>query len=82
MLCRHLADLCVEAVTNKISNASLPQQELLLDKISALPLRTNHEILKDLDLNLDLELAGSWIDDEAYWKRRFRANWSNCTVQS
>ena len=46
--------------------------------LAEVPRAYHGRVVELLPLDLPLELAGQTIEDEAYWKRRSQAQWTNC----
>lgn len=63
-----MQELCVTQVAGSFEQHTLPK----------VPNAYHTQIVQQLPLDLPLELAGQAIRDEAYWKRRSQARWTNC----
>jgi len=68
-----LKELCVEVVAQHFEATPT------FGKLPALYVK---RIVDLLSLDLPLELAGSLIDDESYWKRRSCLRWKSCDVDA
>mmetsp|Transcript_18993 Transcript_18993/g.22727 ORF Transcript_18993/g.22727 Transcript_18993/m.22727 type:complete len:422 (+) Transcript_18993:101-1366(+) len=66
-----LKDLCVRVVANNF------EQRASFGHLPALYVK---RVIDLLSLDLPLELVGTLIEDETYWKRRSCARWKNCQV--
>ena len=66
-----LKDLCVTVVARNFEES--PDFGKLPDKFVK-------RVVDLLDLDLPLELVGTLITDEDYWKRRCCNRWKNCQV--
>ena len=64
-----LKELCLESVARAFAS----DQRCLREGV--LPETLRARIVDLLDVRLDIDLAGRWITDEAYWCRRARARW-------
>ena len=64
-----LKELCLESVARAFAS----DQKCLREGV--LPETLRARIVDLLDVRLDIDLAGRWIADEAYWCRRARARW-------
>lgn len=64
-----LKELCLESVARAFAS----DQSCLREGV--LPETLRARIVDLLDVRLDIDLAGRWIADEAYWCRRARARW-------
>lgn len=63
-----LQDICVQAVAEQFERSTLLH---VSEKF--------HEtVVEKLPLDLPLELAGTAISNETYWKHRSQARWTNC----
>eukprot|EP00892_Ulva_mutabilis_P003875 jgi/Ulvmu1/185/UM001_0189.1 len=67
----HLKDICVQAVADQFQRSTLTN---VSDKFHS-------AVVDKLSLDLPLELAGTAIADEAYWKHRSQGRWSNCDAK-
>jgi len=68
-----LKELCIEVVAANF--AERPE-------FGELPPLYVKRVVDLLDLQLDLELVGTLIDDESYWKRRSCIRWKNCDIKN
>ena len=59
--------------------AAFEHQPTVLKGLSAADLKT---ITGALPLDLDLELAGAYLTDEDYWRRRAELRWGNSRVDA
>uniref|UniRef100_A0A7S0RM29 F-box domain-containing protein n=1 Tax=Pyramimonas obovata TaxID=1411642 RepID=A0A7S0RM29_9CHLO len=66
-----LKDLCVRVVSQNFEERP---------HFGRLPDIFVRKIIEGLDIDLPLELVGTVIHDENYWKRRCCARWKNCQV--
>ena len=64
-----LKELCLKSVARAFAS----DQSCLREGV--LPETLRARIVDLLDVRLDIDLAGRWIADEAYWCRRARARW-------
>ena len=64
-----LKELCLESVARAFAS----DQSCLREGV--LPESLRARVVDLLDVRLDINLAGRWIADEAYWCRRARARW-------
>mmetsp|Transcript_14515 Transcript_14515/g.31579 ORF Transcript_14515/g.31579 Transcript_14515/m.31579 type:complete len:396 (+) Transcript_14515:216-1403(+) len=71
VLVQPLKDLCIKVVAANFEDS--PNFGPLSDKLVK-------KIVDILPLDLPIELAGTIITDEDYWKRRSSARWKNCEV--
>lgn len=63
-----MQELCVQQVAGDFQRTTLKE----------VPSAFHERVVELLPLDLPLELAGQSIKDEAYWKRRSQAQWTNC----
>lgn len=75
MFCPRLVDFSARAIVEKVGNVVDGDLENLIQSIANLPSEPKSFILNDLDLKLDYVSAGTWIDDESYWRRQFESKW-------
>ena len=82
MILPSLLTLCADVLTDRIRQSSIVDKKALLEKLSSLPYTARREVVSRLDLELEVELAGAEIEEEHYWRRRFKANWNNSCIES
>lgn len=68
-----LKELCVEVVAQHF------EESPTFGKLPALYVK---RVVDLLSLDLPLELAGTLIDDESYWKRRACLRWKSCDIDA
>jgi hypothetical protein len=63
-----MQDICIRQVAHDFKKATL----------NSISTAYHSRVVELLPLDLPIELAGETIQDEAYWKRRSQARWTNC----
>jgi hypothetical protein len=66
-----LKDLCIQVVADHFEQRP---------KFGNLPEKYVVRVIEKISLDLPLELVGTLIHDEPYWKRRSCMRWKNCQV--
>lgn len=73
LLVTALKDLCIGVVASNFEQRP---------SLAKLPTKEVQKVVERLPLELPLELAGTLITDDSYWKKRACSRWKNCEISA